>query len=128
MTYSESRKLPSPSLTENRNNLRQFRQRRNSTSTHLQILQQLRAHNIAIKQQEPSPRQRSNQHSPHIPFTRVLQYQEANRDILHHDKSRLAKRRERELVAHVVHQRDQQASSFQQVADEADALGGAGVD
>jgi len=128
MTYSESRELPSPSLTENRNNLRQLRQRSNSTRTHLQILQHLRAHNIAIKQQKPSARQRRNQHRPHIPFTRVLQHQEANRDILHHDKSRLAKRREREFVAHVVHQRDHQAGGFQQVADEGDALGGAAVD
>lgn len=128
MTYGESRELSSPSLAENRNNLRQFRQRSHSTSTHLQILQHLRAHNVAIKQQKPSARQRRNQHSPHIPFARVLQHQEANRDILHHNERRLAERREREFVAHVVHQRDQQAGGFQQVADEADAFGGAAVD
>ena len=128
MTYGESRQLPSTSLTENRNNLRQLRQRSNSTSAHLQILQQLRAHNIAIKQQEPSSSQRSNKHRTHIPLARILQHQEANRYILHHNESRLAKRRKREFVAHVIHQRDHQTGSFQQVADETDALGGARID
>lgn len=127
-TYGESRELSSASLTEDSNDLRQLRQSSDSTSTHLQILQQLRSHDIAVKQQESSSSQRSNKHRSHIPLARVLQHQEANRDILDHNERRLAERRERELVAHVVHQRDHQTGGFQQVADEADALGGARVD
>ena len=90
-TYGESRELTSASLAEDSNDLRQLRQSSDSARTHLQVLQQLRAHNIAVEQQEPSSSQRSNKHCSHVSLARVLQHQKANRNILNHNESCLAK-------------------------------------
>lgn len=127
-TYSKSTQLSRPTLTPNRQYLRDLTRHAQHSRGSLQQAQSLIAHPLLIKQRRASRNQTPKPtRNPHAIPT-ILEHQTCNRNVLHQNQRRLAIRAKRKSVAHIIAQANQVRAALQHVRQERKTFCGLRVD